>query len=147
MNRIIALTAMTILAGWIPAQAGETPAPPEAKVYFIGLVDGDKVTSPLLIRFGMSGMGVAPAGVEKPATGHHHLLINRPPFGEGEDGDEEFEFSIPADENHMHFGGGQTEAVLQLPPGSHTLQLVAGDQNHIPHEPPVLSQHITITVE
>ena len=84
-------------------------------------------------------MGVAPAGVEKEKTGHHHLIINA--------GLPELDFSIPADENYRHFGGGQTEAMIELPAGTHTLQLLLGDHNHIPHNPPVTSEKITITVK
>jgi hypothetical protein len=129
-----------------PAFADDkTPSPEGAKVYFIGLNDGDTVTAPLTVHFGLSGMGVAPAGTEKENTGHHHVLLNRAPFGEG--GPYELEDPLPADENHRHFGGGQTETVLDLPPGEHTLQLVLGDLYHIPHDPPVVSEVITITVE
>ena len=92
-------------------------------------------------------MGVAPAGTEKENTGHHHLFVNRAPLGEGEDGEEELEFNIPADENHIHYGKGQTEATLDLAPGTHTLQMVFGDKDHIPHNPPVASKQITITVK
>jgi hypothetical protein len=92
-------------------------------------------------------MGVAPAGTEKESTGHHHLLINRAPFGEGEDGAEEAEYAITSDDNHKHFGGGQTETMLELAPGTHTLQLVLGDAGHVPHSPAVVSDVITITVE
>ena len=105
------------------------------------------VKSPVKVIFGLSGMGVAPAGVEKAKTGHHHLFINRAPFGEGEDGAEEANANIPADDNHKHFGGGQTEMMLELPAGKHTLQMVLADQNHIPHNPPVVSPVISITVE
>jgi len=90
-------------------------------------------------------MGIAPAGVELEMTGHHHLLTNRVPFGEGEEG--EMDFGILADENHRHFGGGQTEVTVDLPPGEHTLQLVLGDLNHVPHTPTIMSEQITITVE
>lgn len=116
-----------------------TPAPPEARVYIISPKDGRKVTNPFVVRFGLSGMGVAPAGVERPATGHHHLLIDveEPP----EPGK-----LIPADEHHRHFGGGQTETTLTLTPGQHTLQLLLGDKNHIPHDPVVISEVITIEV-
>ena len=129
------------------AIAGETPSAPDAKVYFVDLENGSTVSSPVKVMFGLSGMGVAPAGTEKEKTGHHHLFVNRAPLGEGEDGAEELDFSIPADENHIHFGGGQTETMLELAPGEHTLQLVLADQNHIPHNPPVASEVITITVE
>lgn len=136
------LAATLALALPFSAQAGETPSPDGAAVYFIVLEDGAVVESPFRVRFGLSGMGVAPAGVEKTITGHHHLLMNtEPPQGE------DLEYSIPADENHRHFGGGQTEAMVDLPPGNHTLQLLLGDQNHIPHNPPVMSSKITITVK
>ena len=127
--------------------AGETPSAPNAKQYFVNLKDGDTVTGPVKVIFGLSGMGIAPAGVEKENTGHHHLLIDRVPIGEGEDGAEEFEFGIAADENNIHYGKGQTETVLDLAPGTHTLQLVLGDALHVPHNPPVFSERITITVK
>ncbi len=130
-----------------PAYAQETPLPEGAAVYFIGLEDGAVVTSPVTVRFGLTGMGVAPAETVVENTGHHHLLVDRAPFGEGEFGAEELTLSIPKDDNHMHFGKGQTEVVLELPPGEHTLQLVLGDAGHVPHVPPVMSAQITITVE
>ncbi|TMV06825.1 DUF4399 domain-containing protein [Ruegeria sediminis] len=133
------LVAAPVLAG------GETPASADAKVYFVNLADGDTVSSPVTVVFGLSGMGVAPAGTEKEKTGHHHLLIDRPPFGEGNP--EELSTGLPSDENHMHFGGGQTEVTLELAPGPHTLQLVLGDMGHVPHATPVVSEVITINVE
>lgn len=129
------------------AIAGETPSPEGAAVYFVDLKDGDTVSSPVTVRFGLQGMGVAPAGMAKENTGHHHLLIDRPPLGEGEDGAEEFDANLPSDENHVHFGGGQTETVIELDAGEHSLQLVLGDMDHIPHDPPITSQRITITVK
>ena len=147
MKKLVLLGALAALAMSGPAVAGETPSPPDAKVYFVNLSDGDTVKSPFKVIFGASGMGVAPAGVEKDNTGHHHLLLNRPPLGQGEDGEDEFIYNIPADENHIHYGGGQTETVLELPAGTHTLQMVFGDKDHIPHNPPVMSDVITITVE
>ena len=129
------------------AQAGETPSAPGASVYFINLEDGATVASPVKVLFGLSGMGVAPAGVEKENTGHHHLLLNRVPFGDHEEDADMSEGGLYADENHIHYGKGQTEAMLDLAPGTHTLQLVLGDLNHVPHNPPVLSDQITITVE
>ena len=140
---LFAAGSMMGAAAW----AGETASEPGSSVYFINLEDGATVSGPVKILFGLSGMGVAPAGIDKPKTGHHHLYINRAPFGEGEDGADEADFSIPADDNHKHFGGGQTEATLELAPGEHTLQLVLGDKDHIPHNPPVVSEVITITVE
>ncbi|MGL5008400.1 MAG: DUF4399 domain-containing protein [Paracoccaceae bacterium] len=131
----------------LPVLAQETPSPEGAAVYFIGLEDGDVVTSPLTVRFGLTGMGVAPAEMVAENTGHHHLLVDRAPFGEGEFGAEELTLAIPNDDNHRHFGKGQTEVVLELAPGEHTLQLVLGDAGHVPHVPPVMSEQITITVE
>ena len=146
MKIATAMAAAVLLVSG-PSLAGETPSAPDAAVYFINLQDGDTVKSPVKVVFGLSGMGVAPAGTEKENTGHHHLYIDRPPLGQGEDGAEEVEYSIPSDENHVHFGGGQTETVLELSPGKHTLQMVLGDMNHIPHQKPVVSDVITITVE
>ncbi len=123
------------------ALAGETPSTPGAKVYFINLEDGQTVSSPVFIQFGLSGMGVAPAGVEREGTGHHHLMINATVEGEALDQ------PLPSSESHVHFGGGQTEATLELPEGTHRLQLVLADWSHIPHDPPVMSEPITITVE
>ncbi|MEM9440608.1 MAG: DUF4399 domain-containing protein [Pseudomonadota bacterium] len=147
MKRVLLSSVVVALGLAGPAMAGETPSAPGTSVYFGNLSDGDVVASPVKVVFGLSGMGVAPAGLEKENTGHHHVLVNRPALGEGEDGADEFAFPIPADENHLHFGGGQTEAALELPAGEHTLQLVLGDQNHIPHDPPIVSEIITITVE
>lgn len=129
------------------AQAGETPSPPDARVYFINLDDGATVESPVFIQMGLSGMGIAPVGTDVENTGHHHLLINHAPFGEGPEDDDMNENGIYADENHRHFGGGQTEASIELPPGTHTLQLLLGDLAHIPHDPIVMSEQITITVD
>ena len=139
-NPVIAGLALMLMAA--PVQAGETPSPDGAAVYFINLKDGDTVSSPVLIQFGLKGMGVQPAGVEgKPNTGHHHLIINETIEGE------ELDYPIPSDDNHRHFGGGQTEAVFDLPSGTHVLQLVVGDMNHIPHDPPVMSDRITVTIK
>ncbi len=133
--------AFVLLSAVPAAFAGDTPAPDGAKVYFINLKDGDTVKGPVSIQFGLSGMGVAPAGTEKDKTGHHHLLIDETLEGEA------LNEPIPADDHHKHFGGGQTETVIELTPGTHTLQLVLGDWSHIPHNPPVMSEKITITVE
>ena len=142
---VIGLGAGLLMSTSLWAQG--TPAPANATVYFIGLEDGDTVSSPVTVVFGLAGMGVAPAGTEKENTGHHHLLLNRPPIGEGEEGAEELEYGLPADDNHIHFGGGQTQTTIDLPAGTHTMQLVLGDLNHIPHSPPVASEVITIIVE
>jgi len=115
-----------------------TPSPPGAAVYFINLKDGATVTAKATIRFGLRGMGVAPAGIDANNTGHHHLLIDAelPSLGD----------PIPDDANHLHFGAGQTEAEVTLTPGPHTLQLVLGDKNHVPHSPPVMSEPIHVNV-
>ena len=141
MRKIVLSFVMLVSAAATFAIAGETPAPADAKVYFINLKDGDTVTSPVTIRFGLSGMGIAPAGTEAPNTGHHHLLIDATIEGDA------LNEAIPMDEKHLHFGKGQTEASVTLPKGQHTLQLVLGDWSHIPHKPPVMSERITVTVE
>jgi hypothetical protein len=110
-----------------------------SSLYFINLKNGDTVASPVNVQFGLRGMGVAPAGIEKAATGHHHLLIDVAEL--------DVNAGIPTNDNHRHFGAGQTEASIALKPGTHTLQLVLGDQNHIPHHPVVMSERITITVK
>jgi Domain of unknown function (DUF4399) len=135
---LAALPAVLFLLGQALAQ---TPSPPGASVYFINLKDGDTVTSPFKVQFGLVGMGIAPAGVEKPNTGHHHLLIDTTLSAD------QLKAPIPADAQHLHFGGGQTEAMVTLPPGQHTLQLVLGDWSHIPHVPPVMSPIIKVTVK
>lgn len=122
-------------AGLTPAQA-----PEGARAYIISPSDGATVSSPVTVVFGLQNMGVSPAGVERDATGHHHLLIDvdaLPPAGQ----------PIPADDRHRHFGGGQTQVELDLAPGTHTLQLLLGDHLHVPHNPPVASEKITIIVE
>lgn len=116
-----------------------TPAPKDVELYIISPKDGDTVRSPVTVRFGLRGMGVAPAGIAMENTGHHHLLIDAPP--------PPFDQPIPADAHHVHFGKGQTEASVTLAPGKHTLQLLLADHLHIPHDPPVMSKPITITVE
>ncbi len=113
----------------------------DPQVYFVNLQDGDVVSSPLRIVFGLSGKGVAPAGIDVDGTGHHHLLINTQL-----DADRMGQ-PIPADDQHVHFGGGQTEAVIELPSGEHTLQLVLADAAHVPFSPSIESERITITVQ
>lgn len=146
MRTLTHLAAILMIAP-LAAFAGDTPSAPGTVQYFVNLHDGDTVQSPVKIIFGLSGMGVAPAGVEVENTGHHHLLIDRPPLGEGEAGAEELDSSLPADDQLLHFGKGQTEATIELAPGTHRLQLVLGDKDHIPHDPPVFSEVITITVK
>ena len=140
--RMFAIAAALVLAGSITAVQAQdrTPSPPGAKVFFVGLKDGATVSNPVTVKFGIKGMTLAPAGTATPNSGHHHLLIDT---------------DVPADlskplpvvpDKIVHFGKAQTETILTLPPGKHTLQLLLGDQNHIPHNPPVLSKKITITV-
>lgn len=138
MIKRLAVLAVAALAA-APIAMAQSPAPAGAKVYFIEPKDGAVVASPVSIKFGLSGMGVAPAGVEKEKTGHHHLIIDTKVT--------DFDNPLPADDNHKHFGGGQTEATITLKPGTHTLQLLLGDHNHIPHKPVVQSEVITITVK
>jgi hypothetical protein len=117
---------------------GPTPAPAGAAVYFIDIKNGSTVAPKFTVHFGLRGMGVAPAGSDRENAGHHHLLIDTelPPLSQ----------PIPNDENHLHYGAGQTEADVTLPPGEHTLQLLLGDRNHVPHSPPVMSEQIRIRV-
>ena len=110
----------------------------EKNVYFINLQDGDKLESPLFIQFGLSGIGIAPAGTNRQDTGHHHLLINID--------DIDLSRPIPSSQNHIHFGGGQTETIIDLPTGVYTLQLLLGNMSHIPHNPPIISKKIKIEV-
>ena len=136
-------TALAVIILGLTASAfaaDRTPSPEGAAVYIISPADGATIANPVTVRFGLKGMGVAPAGIEKENTGHHHLLID---VAELPTLDE----PIPADDNHKHFGGGQTEVTLELPVGSHTLQLLLGDLNHIPHDPPVVSEKVTVTVQ
>jgi hypothetical protein len=120
--------------------AARTPSPPGAEAYIISPKNGARVKSPVLVQFGLKGMGIAPAGVKFDNTGHHHLLVDTdPPADLGA--------PLPATDKLLHFGKGQTETSLTLPPGKHTLQLILGDQSHIPHDPAVISKKITITVE
>ncbi len=147
MKKQFALSLLVAAGLTVPAFAGEMPSAPGAAVYPVNLADGDTVSGPVKVVFGLTGMGVAPAGTEAENTGHHHVLLNRAPFGEGEEDADMTESGIYADENHMHFGKGQTETVLDLPPGEHTIQLVFGDLYHVPHNPPVMSERITITVK
>lgn len=132
---VLMCTAMTLAAASAHA---ETAAPEPPHLYFIAPRDGAVLTGPVTVQFGLRGMGVAPAGINHPNTGHHHLIIDAPLPPSGQ--------PVPTDDHHRHFGGGQTETVLELPPGEHTLQLILGDFAHIPHDPPVVSERITITV-
>ena len=112
----------------------------ESYVYIIEPKDGSQVVNPVRVVFGLSGMGVAPAGVDKPGTGHHHLLIDLEQLPD-------LTKPIPTDKNHIHFGGGQTETTLNLEPGNHDLQLILGNWFHVPHSIPLISKKITIEVK
>lgn len=139
MRSAFLTAALVALAA--PALADRTAAPEGAAVYIVSPADGATVSNPVTIVFGLRGMGVAPAGVAQEGTGHHHLLINLTPE------DIDFDNPLPADEQHVHFGGGQTEVTRELPAGTHRLWLLLGDANHIPHDPPIMSETITVTVE
>ncbi|WP_199099517.1 DUF4399 domain-containing protein [Dyella sp. ASV21] len=144
MKRMLLALALTALCGG--AMAADAPglpvtkAPAGAEVYIISPRDGAVVGPDVTVVFGLKGMGVAPAGMKKEGTGHHHLLVDvkdLPAAGQ----------PIPKDDHHLHFGNGQTEATLKLAPGKHTLQLELADENHIPFDPAVVSKPITITVK
>ena len=140
MIRTTVVAVLMFSLGSIPAWAEGTPSPANARVYIIWPHDGDVIRGgKLWVRMGARNIGVAPKGVNVPNTGHHHLLIDSdlPPLDE----------EIPSDRNHLHFGGGQTEARLEdLTPGEHTLQLLFADYDHVPHDPPLYSKKITIIV-
>ena len=135
----IALGASAYVQASTTSSLPRTAAPADAKIYFISPKNGESVKGPVTVRFGLSGMGVAPAGIAAENTGHHHLIVDAPLPA--------MDQPLSKDATHLHFGKGQTETVITLAPGKHTLQLVLGDANHIPHDPPVVSEQITITVK
>jgi hypothetical protein len=137
--RFLVLPACCLIGAAIAADLPRSPAPKDAELYIVSPQDGASVASPVTVRFGLRGMGVAPAGIAMADTGHHHLLIDTdlPPFN----------LPIPADDRHVHFGKGQTEATVTLAPGRHRLQLLLADHLHIPHDPPVVSNQVTIFVK
>ena len=112
----------------------------DRKVFFVSPSNGENVESPVIVKFGVIGMSIVPAGEDKPMSGHHHLLINLEKLPD-------MSMPIPADNNHLHFGKGQTETIIELPKGKHTLQLLLGNHIHIPHKIPLLSEKIEIIVE
>ncbi len=139
-STLILLTGLLVSSSLLAVDIPRTPSPEGAKVYFIWPKDGKTVNRNFPVKFGLSGMGIAPAGIDFPNSGHHHLLINvdeLPDFG----------LPLPATENIVHYGLGQTETTLTLPPGQHTLQLLFADKIHLPHLPVVISEKITITVK
>ena len=141
--RISIVAALMLAAPLAPAQTPaapeRTPSPPGAEVYIISPHNGATVKNPVTIRFGLKGMGIAPAGMKFDNSGHHHLLLDT-------DAPTDLSAPLPATDKIIHFGKGQTETTMKLTPGKHTLQLLLADMNHIPHQPPVMSQKITITV-
>ena len=134
ISSILALACLCL-----PLAQAASPAEEGAELYIISPANGALLQNPITIRFGLKGMGVAPAGIEKTNTGHHHLLIDLEELPA-------LDAPVPAGEQHRHFGAGQTETTLELSPGKHTLQLLLGDHHHIPHNPPVVSEKITIHV-
>jgi len=134
------VSTVSILATAATADGHRSAAPEGADAYIIAPADGATLNNPVTIVFGLVGMGVAPANVEMDNTGHHHLLINTDPATL------DMNSGLPASDQVVHFGGGQTQVTRDLPAGTHTLQLVLGDWTHVPHDPPVMSDVITITV-
>ncbi len=137
--RLLALALVATIPAALAGDLPRTPPPAGAEVYFITPQDGETVSPFLVVKFGLKGMGVAPAGVAIEDTGHHHLLVDvdKPDFSK----------PVPMDDQHIHFSQGQTETFVELKPGTHTLQLLVADHAHMPHNPPVVSPKITITVE
>ncbi len=132
-------SAALMTQSYVVFAQGDTPAPENASVYFIQPTDGAVVSSPVKVIFGLSGIGIAPAGANLENTGHHHLIIDAPLPNTS--------LPVPSDDNHKHFGKGQTETTVELSAGTHTLQLLLGDWKHVPHENIIASEQITSTVE
>ena len=139
MNRMFFVLAAGLLAA--AAVADRAPAPTGAEVYFIAPANGAKVHSPVTVKFGLKGMGIAPAGIKFDNTGHHHLLIDT------DASTLNLDTALPVSDKVVHFGKGQTETTLTLTPGKHTLELVLGDYQHVAFDPLLHSQKITVTVE
>ena len=137
---LIVLASLVLSVSPVWANESRSTAPEGAKGYLITPHDGDVVSRPFTVKFGLSGMGVAPAGVEKLGTGHHHLLIDLAELPD-------LDTSLQATDQIRHFGGGQTETIISLPPGEHTLQLLLANYIHVPYNPPVVSEPVTIMVE
>lgn len=142
MKKLVTIATIGLLmAGAAYADDHRSPAPDGARAYILSPADGATVANPVTIVFGLEGMGVAPAGTDAENTGHHHLLINTDPASVPMDE------SLPATDEIVHFGGGQTQVTLDLPAGTHSLQLLLGDMSHVPHDPPVMSEVVTVTVQ
>ena len=142
MKTIIITLALilTSLSSIASSHEARSTSPANATVYFITPVDGQTVSSTFTVKFGLNGMGVSPAGIERKNTGHHHILIDTDTLPN-------MHTPLPATDKIKHFGGGQTETQLTLSPGKHTLQLVLGNHYHIPHNKPVISKKINIVVK
>lgn len=140
MKYCISLVACIVFSAAALAETPVSKSMEGAEVYFIEPKEGAVVSQTFVIKFGLKGMGVAPAGINREYTGHHHLLINMESLPD-------LRLALPASDSVKHYGGGQTETELTLPPGEHTLQLVLGNYAHVPHSEPLVSQTITITVE
>ena len=136
---LIACLSITSGTAFADAKEADTEKP-DTSVYFIAPRNGAVISGEVTVKFGLKGKGIAPAGVDFPNTGHHHLLINLETLPD-------MTKTLPANDNIKHFGGGQTETTLNLPPGKHTLQLLLGNYVHVPHDPPIMSEKITITVK
>lgn len=140
MKTILMSALMFVSFAAAAADLPLSPSPDGASVFFVEPTDGATVTSPFTVKFGLKGMEIAPAGTDVPNSGHHHLLIDvtdQP----------DMKLPLPANEHVVHFGKGQTETQVTLPAGKHTLQLVFANYLHIPHDPPVVSKRITVTVK
>ncbi|QTF93470.1 DUF4399 domain-containing protein [Halomonas sp. BM-2019] len=137
----LALALAALLAVPAVADLERISAPEEAEVYFISPQDGEALSGPVTVRMGLRGMGVAPAGADLPETGHHHLLVNMPLE------DVDLDAPLPFTDYTRHFGGGQTEATLELEPGEYRLQLLFMDYRHVSFDPPLVSEVITVTLE
>jgi len=134
---LLAIASVAFVVQSAIANDLSTPSPEGAVAYIVSPLDGETVKGPVTVIFGLKGMGIAPAGTERENTGHHHLLVDQdslPPAG------------VPLGNPPIHFGKGQTETTIELEPGTHTLQLILGNHLHVPHNPPVISEKITITV-
>ncbi len=139
------MSAALMLVSFAAGAAGAadvplSPSPAGASVFFVEPADGATVPATFTVKFGVKGMTIAPAGTDQPNSGHHHLLIDVAELPD-------MKQPLPANEHVVHFGKGQTETQVTLPPGKHTLQLVFANYLHIPHDPPVVSKQITVTVK
>lgn len=131
---------LATLTGMGQAALPKSKSTPGAKVYIISPANGETVGKTFSVKFGLQGMGIAPAGIKFDNTGHHHLLVDVAELPD-------LNKPLPATDNILHFGKGQTETTLTLEPGTHTLQLVLGDYLHIPHDKPVISRKVRVTVK